>query len=208
MTSTVSVPSNSSLLWQWTLRSKMDDDIELEGLRRFVSDKIFQFLTSTSMDSDPTSNLDDPSTSHASIDLLDAQVDALLRASSQQFEETLEPNTKCQRLDTSLQTATKKWISLYPRQRKKLQKPSLELFQLRHLQTIAIALECGENGETTDLLCMATTCPLWTGSKSMQFHLWSQEEKWWKISSQHTPPHCVWNPVACSNECQQHYRLY
>ena len=74
----------------------MDDDIELEGLCGFVSDEIFQFLTFTNMDSDLTSNLDDPSTSHASIDLLDAHVDALLQASSQQFEETLEPNTKRQ----------------------------------------------------------------------------------------------------------------
>ena len=32
------------------------------------------------MDSDPTSNIDDPDSSHASIDLLDAHIDALLMA--------------------------------------------------------------------------------------------------------------------------------
>ena len=130
MTSTVSVPSNSSRLWQRTLRSKMDDDIELEGLRGFVSDEIFQFLTSTDMDSDPTSNLDDPSTSHASIDLLDAHVDALLRASSQQFEETLEPDTKRPRLDTSLQTATKKRIFAVPKTKEEVAEAKLGALRL------------------------------------------------------------------------------
>ena len=56
------------------------------------------------MDSDPpTCNLDDPTTSHASIsnDLLDAHVDAWLLASRQWFEESLEPETKHLRLDIS-----------------------------------------------------------------------------------------------------------
>ena len=61
------------------------------------------------MDSDPAaSNLDDPSNSHASIDVLDAHIDALLMASSQQFEEAIEPETKRKRLDFSLKTARKK----------------------------------------------------------------------------------------------------
>ena len=89
----------------------MDDsfNLDLETLRSFVSDEIFDFLSSTNMDSDPpTCSLDDPTTSHASIDLLDAHVDALLLAGSQRFEESLEPETKRQRLDVSSKTATKK----------------------------------------------------------------------------------------------------
>ena len=101
----------------------MDDDIE--GLCGFVSDEIVQFLTSTNMDSDPTSNLDDPSTSHTSIDLVDAHVDALLRAFSQQFEETLEPDTKRQRLDTSLQMATKKLIFAVPKTKEEVAEAKL-----------------------------------------------------------------------------------
>ena len=134
----------------------------METLRGFVSDEIYEFLSSTTMDSDPlASNLDDPSNSHASIDVLDAHIDALLLASSQQFEEAIEPETKRQRLDFSLKIARKKnSFLLYLRQRKKLQKPSSELFQPsselfqpRHLQTMVY----GENGETTDLLCTAIT---------------------------------------------------
>ena len=70
------------------LHLKMDDSFDLETLCGFVSDEIFAFLSSTNnMDSDPTSNVYDPSTSHASIDLLDAHLDALILACSQQFEE-------------------------------------------------------------------------------------------------------------------------
>ena len=62
------------------------------GYRGFVSDEIFAFLSSTNnMDNGLTSNVDDPSTGHASIDFLDAHIDALLLTCSQQFEEAIEP---------------------------------------------------------------------------------------------------------------------
>ena len=104
----------------------MDDDIKLEKLYGFVSHEIFQFLTSTdNMDSELTSDTDGPSTSHASIDLLDAHIDALLWASSQLFEEMLEPDTKHQRLDTSLQTATKKRIFTVPKTKEEVAEAKL-----------------------------------------------------------------------------------
>ena len=94
----------------------MDNGFSLETLHGFASDKIYEFLSSTSMDSDLlASSLDDPSTSHASIDVLDAHIDALLLACSQQFEQMIEPETKHQRLDCSLKTARKKRIFAVPK---------------------------------------------------------------------------------------------
>ena len=46
---------------------------DFETLRGLVSDD-FPVFNSNNMDSDPTSNVDDPRTSHASIDLLDAHM--------------------------------------------------------------------------------------------------------------------------------------
>ena len=100
----------------------MDYGFDLETLRGFVSDMIFAFLSSTdNMDDGLTPNVDDPSTGHASTD--DVHMDALLLACSQQLEEAIEPETKRQKFDTYLKTASKSAFSVYLRPRKKLQKP-------------------------------------------------------------------------------------
>ena len=60
------------------LHLKMDNSFNLEA---FVSNETFDFLYLTwyyIVDCDPTSNVDDPYSSHASTDLLDAHIDPLL----------------------------------------------------------------------------------------------------------------------------------
>ena len=97
----------------------MDYGFDLETLCGFVSDEIFAFLSSTdNMDDGLTSNVDDPSTCHASMD--DVHIDALLLACSQQFEEAIEPETKHQKFDTNLKTATKKRIFGVPKTEKEV----------------------------------------------------------------------------------------
>ena len=99
----------------------MDDSFDLETLRGFVSDEIFEFLSSTNMDSDPmTSTLDDPSTSH---DLLDAHIDALLQ--SQQFEVATESKTKRLKLDTGSKMPTKKRVFALPKTDKEVAEAKL-----------------------------------------------------------------------------------
>ncbi len=163
---------------------------------------------------DSTSNLDDPSSSHASIDLLDAHINTLLQTSSQQFEEILEPDTKRRRLDTSLQTATKKCIFAVPKTKEEIAEANLGAIPattpVDDIYFIGLWREWRDHRFTVygDSMPYWTANSLWTGNKSKQFHLRNPEEKWWRISSKHTPPHCVWNPVAYSNECQQHYWFF
>lgn len=49
----------------------------------------------------------------------------LLLACSQQFEEAIEPEIKCQKLDTGLKTATKKRIFAVPKTKKEVSKAKL-----------------------------------------------------------------------------------